>query len=490
MEIGMIEPFLMLSSDPESGISRRHFIRQLAASTLLASATRLQAAPPSDQRRPNILWIMTDQQFAGAMSCTGARGLLTPAMDGIAARGMRFEKAYCSNPICVPSRASMITGKYPHEIGVTTNYRQHDIDAPSVGDLMRQAGYRTGYVGKWHIPMPNTGAAWHGFDFIRHAEVNGIDEFVAPTSIEFLSGKQDRPWFLVSSFVNPHDICEWARMASGRPDALKNGPLPAAPPPEACPPLPANFGIPENEPSVIRQLQNNPAAAKTYPVQSWDEATWRQYRWAYHRLVEKVDAQIAALLDALRISGQLDNTLIIFTSDHGDGMGAHHWNQKTLFYEECARVPFVIAGPGVAEPGSVNRTALVSTGLDIAATVLDFAGTPLDHEYHGRSLRPVVEGRSATLHEYVVAESDLAPRYNESGGIFGRMLRTQRYKYVVYSEGGNPEQLFDLEEDPGEMRSLVDSENHQHILEQHRDLLRHHLKETLDTFTSPVLARR
>ncbi|MGE9294242.1 MAG: sulfatase-like hydrolase/transferase [Puniceicoccales bacterium] len=469
-------------------LNRRTFLESLAAlsGVMFFGPAVAQAASQTPAKRPNILWIMTDQQFAGAMSCAGNPWVRTPAMDSIAARGVRFTNAYCTNPICIPSRAGMITGRYPHEVGMTTNIDEHELDSPSLGMLMKDRGYSTGYVGKWHIPMPADDASWHGFDYIRHALPNKLDWLVADSCEEFLNSDPAEPWFLVASFVNPHDICEWARMASGIKDEYKNGSIPPAPDASQCPPIPENFAIPEGEPSVIRELQAE--AVRTYPVRDWDEEKWRQYQWAYYRLVEKVDAEIQKILDALAASGQLDNTIIAFTSDHGDGLGSHQWNQKTLFYEESARVPFMVAGPGVKNPGSVNDTALVSSGLDLAATFADYAGDDLPDDYHGVSVKGIVEEQAnAPTHPYVVSENDLAPRYNHTGGIYGRMLRSPRYKYVVYSEGENPEQLFDLKADPGELNDLTLDPANAALVEQHRELLRQHLRATNDTFTAATL---
>lgn len=438
--------------------------------------------------RPNVLWIMTDQQFAGAMSCAGDPNVSTPAMDWIADHGVRFDQAYCTNPICVPSRSSLITGKYSHEVDVSTNFTERNIKAPSLGTLMRDRGYRTGYFGKWHIPMASKNTDWPGFDAIDLTMNKAADSAVAPACAEFMDQPDDNPWFLVASYCNPHDICEWARIAAGMAETMPNGDLPPAPSAEKCPPLPDNFGIPPREPSVIRDLQNNPAAERTYPTGDWGEGTWRQYRWAYYRLVEKVDTEIGNVLEGLKQSGQLENTVIIFTSDHGDGMGAHQWNQKTLFYEESARVPFIIAGKGVKNPGCSDSDTLVSTGIDIAPTVLDYAGAALPPSYHGLSQRSAVESSSNECHAYVVAENDLAPTYNQTGGIYGRMIRTPRYKYVVYSKGKNPEQLFDLSRDRGEMNNLAQSEAFSEILDEHRSILRTHIAKTSDPFVAEVLS--
>lgn len=452
---------------------------------LALSATGLAAGnivAKMHEPRPNILWIMTDQQPADLMSCTGNEYLSTPAMDSLAANGVRFDRAYCPNPICVPSRASMMTGKMPHEIGVTFNMDHFKIQSPSLGTVITKAGYDTGYIGKWHIPMPTAASDWHGFNHMLEGTKEYNDQHFAEPSIEFIKKERNKPYFLVTSFVNPHDICEWARRASGgfpeRRTRLWNGTIADAPPPDQCPPLPDNFQIPENEPDIIREYQTWQEA--TYPVRDWPDERWRQYRWALNRLTERVDSEIAKVLDAVD-----DNTIIIFTSDHGDGNGAHKWNQKTLLYDEPARVPFMISGKGIARPGSVNQEHLVSTGLDIFPTICDYAGAELANGLRGRSLRPVVGGKPVEWRDQLVVENDLSPAYGHSTGVVGRMLRTKDFKYVAYSSGKLREQLTDMHKDPGEMNNLAVDPTYRKVLQDHRSRLATELKKTNDSFIVP-----
>ena len=404
--------------------------------------------------RPNILFIWTDQQAPGAMKCAGNPHLSTPAMDAMAANGVRFERAYCTDPICVPSRTSWLTATMPHENGVTFNTEDPPVARPSMATLLRDAGYDTGYVGKWHIPHDAADTEWHGFDWVRHARNNGMDPDIPDSSIEFLQKERSGPFFLVSSFVNPHDICEWARLMAGMGGSLPNGSIPEAPPPSECPPLPDNFEIPLPEPSAIRALQS--LSRGTYPTVEWGEDLWRQYIWAYYRLIEKVDARIGMILDTLTASGKDRNTLVVFSSDHGDGTSSHRWNQKTLFYEEIARVPLIVRPPAGLERGWVDDRDLVSMNLDFFPTVFDYVEIPIPEALAGRSLRPILEERpGARGHDFVISQNDLAPDYGVSGGVFGRMIRFDRFKYTRFSTGEDREQLFDLDNDPGETRNLA-----------------------------------
>lgn len=435
---------------------------------------------------PNLLVIMTDQQSADALGCASGGYFHTPNLDRLAARGIRFNKAYTSQPICVPARCSMLTGLMPHETGVMYNISQGQMNGEPLSRLIYEAGYDTAYIGKWHIEHDPADRDWHGFRTTAHMRGNHLDADIEQPIRDFLFKDREQPFFLFASFVNPHDICEVARMISGQEESYKNGDLPPFPPPHECPPLPANFAIPAHEPDAIREHQLGLKAAHDgapgYIGATFDEGQWRQYRWAYQQLVSLVDARIGRLLDALDDSGQADNTAIIFFSDHGDGNAAHRWHQKNIFYEETARVPFIVAPPGGCEAGE-NDTALVNACLDLFPTLLDYAGLPAPAHRLGRSVRPMVEGTTRTAHEYVVSQTNLHLAYGQPGPTNGRMLRTADYKYVHFDSGDIREQLFHLASDPGETQSLCRDPDHRQALEQHRELLRSWITNTADPYS-------
>ena len=214
----------------------------------------------------------------------------------------------------------------------------------------------------------------------------------------------------------------------------------------------------------------------------WEEGRWRQYLWVYYRLIERVDAQIGAILQTLREVGQDDNTVVVFSSDHGDGAAAHRWNQKTLFYDEVARVPFIVRPPACAQAGLRDTSSLVNMNLDLFPTVYDCAGLPLPAGLAGRSVRPLVEGKpGAQGHPLVVSQNDMTTTKAASSGVFGRMLRTPRYKYVRFSAGEKREQFFDMTADPGEMRDLVGRADHAAVLADHRATLEAWMDQVGDT---------
>lgn len=442
---------------------------------LCLHAVGFAAAP-----RPNILVILTDQQAADALSCRqGDRYLKTPAMDSLAARGTFFTRAYAANPLCVPSRTSMFTGRYPHETGVETNERV-GFDArkfPLMGTYFKQAGYDTGYVGKWHLLVPAR-SPLSGFDYTANLKNNGGDLATPGAVAAFLARKHDRPFLLVASFVDPHNICQWARG-----EKLPDGEIGPAPPPDQCPPAPTNLAPMADEPEAMSFARRSEQANPIFPVAGFTAAQWRQYRWAYYRMIEHTDALVGKVLQALQASGHLNDTVVVFAADHGDCQGAHGWNQKTVFFEESARVPFIICPPG-ATHGTVSDH-FVQTGTDLLPTLLDFAGIPRPAVLPGLSQRAVADGTAgADPRTYVVAENHLVQGLPVDGKDWkpnGRMLRAERFKYCVYDVGRNRESLVDLKTDPGELQNLAGDPAYAGELAHERSLLLAWSRATHDT---------
>ena len=426
--------------------------------------------------RPNILYIFTDQQYAGAMSCTGNPDLHTPAMDSIAEAGVRFEQAYCTYPLCTPSRASMWTGRMPHEVGVRWNFDSMTDTArqQGLGHILSAAGYECVYGGKWHIPDVLEIPEGHGFRSI----CNINDNLLADRCVDFLKGRHEKPFFLVASFDNPHNIMDWVQER-----VLPWGPIPDVPVLENCPNLPPNHAVPPFEPAVIR-LQHRAEPVHSFVLDLTPEQ-WRRFRYAYYRLIEKVDRGIGRVLDALHETGLDEDTLVIFSSDHGDHHGAHSLYCKTFLYEEATRVPLLISMKGVAKVGHVDTAHLISNGLDLFPTVCDYAGAEVPEGLEGRSLRPLLEeGELADWRSHLVAETWL-----NRLDCAGRMVRSESYKYIVYCWGTHREQLFDLENDPGEMVNLAVESRYKGVLDEHRRHLREWCGRTGDNFGHNPYAR-
>lgn len=438
---------------------------------LALGITSLNAQLKEATEKPNILLVITDQQTADAMSCAGNKYLKTPALDQIAASGVRFEQNYVTQPLCMPFRSSLQTGCYPHETGVISNGRPIQGDFPLLGNLVASAGYDCYYIGKWHVGASLSQAGYENYG------AGGLDNEKADAAVDFLGEKHKKPFFLTVSFLNPHNVCQLARADADGSD-LPDGPIEPAPTDlKELPPLPANFAIPENEPTIIRKVWAD-SQGKHYPTANWDELIWRQYLWGYYRLVEKVDAEIGKVMNALKEGGYDDNTIIIFTSDHGEGVAMHHWNQKQILYEEAVRTPLIINFKGKTKQEVYPE--LVSNALDIPATILDIVGVEKPSTMRGVTLVPVLEGKSPKVRDFVASETMFASG-DRNLGATGRMIRTKDFKYIIYDNGEKREQLFDMKKDPGEMNNLVYNKKYKAQLEMHRELIAQWAKETNDT---------
>lgn len=448
----------------------------VALSVLLMVEKKVQAQSSS---RPNILIIMTDQQTADAMSNAGNEDLHTPAMDKLAANGIKFTKAYCAQPLCTPSRTAIFSGTMPFENGFIGNAPEKDGQWPdslqTMGKIFQNGGYKTGYIGKWHLPIPVAKINQHGFEYIRNTDFQDYNDAGTPLfCARFIKENKDKPFLLVASFLNPHDICEWARGEDLKMDVLKD-----APPVSQCPQLPANWKIPRDEPKIIREQQKvNP---RTYPSVNWTRDQWRQYRWAYNRLVEKADQYIGMVLASLKKYGVEKNTIILFTADHGDGYAGHSWNQKQVLYEESARVPFIIANIGVWKPRTDDM--LICNGIDIIPSICGFAGIQKPNYLKGIDLSRRIHNSSENLRDTLVIETDFAD--NETLlGISGRAVITKDYKYIVYNKGETREQLFNLKTDPGEMNNLATNVKYKNKLTAMRIYLQNWCRKNADSFSS------
>ena len=453
-------------------------LKALPAAVAATVPGMLYAEAPSDASRragdrPNIIYIMTDQQCADAMSCAGNMDVSTPNMDRLADHGIRFTNAYCAMPLSGPARGAMFTGYMPSETGIIEN----DIPIPdslqnrTLGTLVGEAGYDCAYAGKWHVPTVDLPSEF-AFGFRNLHPHNDIG--LAEACIDYLREEHDRPFFLVASYINPHNICEFARN--------QNTPLAHIPDftLEDCPALPANYAVNPYDASVL-QFEKRQSYA-LYPSQDFSPDDWRRYRYAYYRLVEAVDAEIGKIVDEIDRQDLWENTVIIFTSDHGDGCGAHQWNQKTVLYEEVANIPFIVCLPGGRNAGKV-LPQLVNNGVDLMPTICDWAGAEVPEGRSGLSIRDVAEAGDPALHlrDYVVTETN----FNQTAGTLGWMVRTPKYKYVLYDKGQYREQLYDMETDRGEMVNLAVDARYADIVKEHRAMLR----EWMETHPGPGRAR-
>ena len=440
----------------------------------------LGALHATEQTKPNLLVILTDQQRIDDMSCAGNPWVKTPAVDSLAARGTRFTRSYCANPLCVPSRASLATSRMPYEL--CKESEEHIKGIPkgivSTGPLFRKAGYQTVWTGKWHMrttyPKPESeGGDLPGFEVLTNASlpVNAIgvnqprpstgggtkwDAGFADAAVSFLREKHSRPFLLTVSLLNPHDIC------SGQSSSEMKLPGEA----ERLPPAPSNL----NSPNLTITPDEGPHPPKGR-VDKWPDISLRQRLYRYYRYTEESDQLIGEVLAALEETGLETNTVVVFTSDHGEMNGSHHVILKSVPYEEALAVPFVIAGPGIPA-GAVDKTHLVS-GLDMLPTLCGLAGITPPADARGFSILPILNNPAAPWREAVYAAVD---------GNQQRLVRTERYKYISINRPKDNELLFDMQNDPGETQNLANEPALSPVLARHRALLEDWMGKTSDPF--------
>lgn len=438
-------------------------------------------------KHPDILIIMTDQQSASMLSCEGNKWLYTPALDRLASRGIRFEKAYATNPVCVSSRFSLQTGRYPSVIGLRTNTSPVNKDhrvilaalkSHALGHVFRNAGYETYYGGKVHLPTQYSMAGPWGYNVISKDERDGL----AGTAADFLLHRKrgDKPFLLFVSFINPHDICYDAiQFAWPGSDLAKTTPADLADAlkiPKGitqkqfydsyCPPLPANYQPMIGESYAVDSFLNLRDFHKK-AREEWTDKDWRLFRWAYARLTERSDSLIGIVLNALEKSKLRDSTIVIFTSDHGEMDGAHKLDAKSFFFEESTRIPFIVSYPWLKEKGRVDSDHLVSNGLDLLPTLCDMAGVQPPRGLPGKSLEPLFKNKNVQKwRDHIFIENYL-----------GYMVHSGRYKYELDDKNDDKlrEVFSDLRVDPGETINMIDNPKYSGKIDQLRNQLLTHL---------------
>lgn len=433
--------------------------------SLLASSCTQKA----EERKPNVIFIMTDQQRYDMLGCAGNSYVRTPSLDRLAGNGVRFERNYCTNPVSMPSRFALVTGRFAGEIGYTNNSTKPDTARvlpaarkSSIGNLFREAGYNTIYSGYPGFYCGRTNMEDYGFT------QNGTDYYDGPANFaeDFLkqyNPKESEPFFLYLSFMNPHDICYGAGYDPRFPNELRPHQIAAT-----QKYIDLRKTLTEEEyraqvPPVPANVEPNGAYAEMKEIGSgsrnWTPEQWDFYRWMYCRLVEDVEQQIGRILTALDNSGLGENTIVVFTSDHGEMGQSHGLVFKSQLLEEATHTPLIITGPGVKK-GVVHSNNLTSA-LDIVPTICDLAGIPVPDNLPGKSLKPIVAGNADKIdRDYIILESS-----------FGHQIHDGRYKYTAFTKGEKKESLMDILTDPGELSDKATDPAYATIKEHLRSLL-------------------
>ncbi len=424
---------------------------------------------------------MSDDHAAHAISAYGSRINRTPCIDRIAREGVRFDNCFCTNSICTPSRATILTGQYSHINGVKTLNDALDPARPNVAKELRAAGYATAVIGKWHLHADPSGFDYWNilpgqgsyFDpvFIemgeRRQHPGYCTDLIADFTIGWLKRRpKDRPFFLMSHHKAPHrnwqPAPQYARLFEGRPvpepDNLFDDYAGRS---EAARRAKMRVG----EHMMRSDLKTDfPPGLQGNELRRW---AYQLYIKDYLRCVQSVDDAVGRLLEFLREEGLEQDTIVIYTSDQGFFLGDHGWYDKRFMYEESLRMPFLMRYPREIRPGSVNRDIVLN--LDFAATFLDYAGRPAPAWMQGRSFRPNAAGRTprnwrrSMYYRYWMhldGDHEVAAHYG---------VRTLDHKLICYygkplgASGSRGEEtpveweLFDLRKDPREMRNVAAS---------------------------------
>ncbi len=453
--------------------------------------------------RPNILLLLTDQQRYDAAGCNGARVVRTPAIDGIARRGMRFTSAYTPIALCSPARGCLMTGLYAHNHGQLANmgnfngvFNTQVLEKPAFPRLLRAAGYQTGYAGKWHLPKEGVTEAW-GFD--RWHTTGDWHRQLKAAGIEFDYGRDDvqrMEWGRGAPFcgrtVLPPERTHDAWVAD-RAVEMIGAFAKAKAPFMVCasffgPHFPYAVPAPHDtmyDPARVERWDNFDETFETKPlIQQKESLRWNasQLTWTdwqnviahYWGACTFIDDQIGRVLSALDQSGRAGATLVILATDHGDMLGCHRlFNKGFHGYEETHHIPLVVSGPPVSKPGSVCDEFV--NLVDLMPTVLDAAGVAQPQKVDGRSMLPLLGGRrpddwpQEAFSEFHGYESTLYSM---------RMVRNRRWKYVY--NPATEDELYDVVSDPGELRNLAGKLAYKHVLRRMRADLLGWLRRTND----------
>jgi len=435
----------------------------------------LLAAPLAGQaaQRPNFVFILMDDLRWDELHCMGNPIAETPNIDRIAREGALFRQAFVTTPLCSPSRASFLTGRYAHAHGIVDNTAR-DAQSHQLATFPRTlhaAGYETGFVGKFHMgnddsPRPgfDSWVSFKGQGTYHDPELN-VDgktlnakgyttDILSQRAVSFVERKHARPFFLWLAHKAVHpELTQYADGSVSDPNGGKFIPAPrhqklyAG---RAVPRRPNAMKPPMGKPALQRKIGDLPPLGAATGT---DDETIRNRL----RMVKAVDEGVGEMLRALEKSGQLDRTAVIFTSDEGYFFGEHGLSyERRLAYEESIHIPLLVRHPAAVRAGTtVDAFAL---GIDIAPTVLELAGVKPEHAMHGRSLAPLLRGGTTDWRKSFVVEyfSDKTmPRISRMGY---QALRTGRWKYIHYTELEGMDELYDLARDPYEMHNVIAGE--------------------------------
>lgn len=475
----------------------------------------------SGNQRPNILWICTDQQRFDTLGCYGNSWVRTPNIDKLAQNGVLFEQAYCQSTVCTPSRASFLTGRYPRTTGIRGNGQSIADHEVLVTKLLHDAGYTCGLSGKLHLSVCHPSVChgterriddgydmfhWsHGptekwptneyFQWLR-AKGNRFQKepvdgcpyisygpdaedhqatWCAEKAIEFIEAHEhlQQPWLFSVNIFAPHHPFDPPQSHLQRYlDRLDEIPLP-------------DYVEGELEDKPLAQRRDHQGAyanPKIYPYARMKPTDHQYIRAAYWAMCDLIDEQVGNMLAALERTGQLDQTIVIFMSDHGELLGDHGMYLKgPHFYDPSVRVPLIISYPGVYD-SNTRVTELVEL-LDLAPTLLEAAGLKYPG-MQGKALQPLLKAAESGSNEAANHREEVFCEVRSHPYGSATMLRTQTDKIVLYT--GTEGELYDLRNDPSETHNLWNDPVHSAVKQQMLERLSRKLAETVDPLPAKI----
>lgn len=460
--------------------------------------------PEQPVQRPNIIFVMTDDHTHHQMSLTGKAFIKTPNLDRLAEEGVWFKNAFCTNSLCAPARATILTGCLSNVNGIMGNSESKDRierldpDLPTFPLLLKEAGYQTGIVGKWHLPhdprgfdysciLPGQGLYFDP-DMIENGERKKFEGYVTDIitdkALEYLEGLNgEDPFCLIYQHKGPH--------------------RPFAPAPRHEDLLSEDLPHPEtfNDDYETRLVAGKAAdmkfeqsIARDYGDIFGDMTEEEKKEWIFQRFVKdhnrsvvSIDEGLGRVLDYLDENGLTENTLIIYTTDNGFYLGEYGWYDKRFMYEPSLRIPFLMRYPAQVRAGQVEERMLMN--IDVAPTILDFAGIEVPEVMQGESLKPLVTGKDVEWRDHIFysyyentwamsgfKQEDLSdPSFNFfTAHRVGphRGIRSDRYKLIEYYSENEYWEFFDLEADPNELRNAYDDPQYADLIKTMTSQLR------------------
>ena len=446
-------------SEKPRRVKRREFLAATAAGTLApALLTSSSAQVGSRSGQPNFVFILTDDQRWDSLSATGHPFARTPNLDRLAHEGGQFTNAFVTTSLCSPSRGSFLTGLYTHSHGIRDNFGDIRETTWTFPRVLQGAGYETGFFGKWHMGYDRDTRrpgfdAWLSFKgqgtyFDPELNIDGqrrrvegyTTDLITDRAVSWIGQRSDRPFL---AFVSHKAVHNPRRPAPRHEKAYENADYP----------LPASYHDSYDGKPAWQKARR---ASRTgvdgrFPDRNFSSLTHFAQQTA--RTVASVDDGVGKILEALEAAGKLEQTVVIFAGDNGFFLGEHGFLNKRAMYEESIRIPFLVRYPKLINPGTT--IAPMTLNIDLAPSLLDLSGVevPAEMKMQGLSWVPLLRGREEELRTSWLYEYFYEPRFAPTPTMQG--VRTTRWKYVRYPNIQETDELYDLENDPTEMRNLA-----------------------------------